>query len=611
MKYCLFLLGLIVSEFTFSQVDTSYLKSLYDHSLDLAEDKLDSINYYADFIARESARLHFNKGDVLSLRLKGIYEDLGNNYEKALGYYLQSLDAARKLQAPEYEECALSDLAILYANIRQPQKAKEFYLQSAELSERRGKVSSLVNTYTNLAVIYSQIGQTDSARHLLNKAIELGTPFEPRIDLSAAYNNLGTIYFKEKNYNAALASYKRNAVHHTGEDNLGDLWTDVLNIAEVYIEQHRFDSGAFYADYAMRLANQLSSKSKEADSYAMMAKLARYLGNYQAALQYQEKWYSLDTALINSESYTTVATLQERFNAKEREAENKLLQERIKNESVKTKGITLLAIALGVIVILALTAFIIKRNANRRLKTTNDLIVQQNEKLSELNYEKNSLISIVSHDLNTPFATIQIWSELLKGHNADQLSGEQKRALDKILQASSYGEELIRRILNVEKADIGNHKMQLENFDMTIFAEEVVDNFRAVAARKDIRLHTEIPGKKMYLLSDRQLVSRICENLLSNAIKYTPPGKNVWISINEEQDAISIKVRDEGVGIEKDELPYLFSKYSKISSQPTEGEFSTGLGLSIVKRIVEEINGKIFCESEPGKGSLFTVILKK
>ena len=87
--------------------------------------------------------------------------------------------------------------------------------------------------------------------------------------------------------------------------------------------------------------------------------------------------------------------------------------------------------------------------------------------------------------------------------------------------------------------------------------------------------------------------------------------KNVWISINDLQEAISIRIRDEGVGIEKEELPYLFSKYSKISSQPTEGEPSTGLGLSIVKRIVEEINGKIFCESHPGEGTLFTVILKK
>jgi signal transduction histidine kinase len=265
---------------------------------------------------------------------------------------------------------------------------------------------------------------------------------------------------------------------------------------------------------------------------------------------------------------------------------------------------------MAIIGVLIAIAFVIKRNANRRLKLTNELVVQQNEKLAELNYEKNSLISIVSHDLSTPFATIQVWGYVLQA-DAGRLTDDQQKALNKILQASNHGDEMIRRILDVEKQHIGDHRMQLENFDLTIFAEEVVDSFRPVAARKEIHIHAEMPDKEVYLLSDKQLVARICENLLSNAIKYTPKGRNVWISISEEQDAISIKVRDEGVGIEKEELPFLFSKYSKISSQPTDGESSNGLGLSIVKRIVQELNGKIFCESEVGKGSLFTVVIRK
>jgi signal transduction histidine kinase len=101
------------------------------------------------------------------------------------------------------------------------------------------------------------------------------------------------------------------------------------------------------------------------------------------------------------------------------------------------------------------------------------------------------------------------------------------------------------------------------------------------------------------------------DNLLSNAIKYTTAGKNVWMSVSEEKDAVSIKIRDEGVGIQADELPHLFSKYSKISSEPTNGEASTGLGLAIVKRICEELKGKITCESTLGKGSIFTIVLKK
>ncbi|MDF2187443.1 tetratricopeptide repeat-containing sensor histidine kinase [Paraflavitalea sp. CAU 1676] len=611
MKYWLLALFLFcVFPYTYAQVDTTRLKAVYDRCLDFSEDKEDSLLYYASFIKQESDRLRFEKGDVLSLRLKGIYEEMNSNYPAAIQFYLQSLDASRKLTDVAYEKAALSDLAIAYANLKEPHKAKYFYLQAARISKGSGEVYDLVNTYNNLAVIYTQLKQFDSARLLLNEAVRFGKPFEKEIDLSSTYNNMGNLYCLEKNYDQALVYFRRNLQQHQAGDNPGDLWVDVLNLADVYSEKKQFDSAGKYGELALKMALELDSKGKEADTYGILSKLAEYKGDYRTAYSYLKKWYTLDTAILNDDTYSTVAELQERFHAKEREVANQLLKGQIEKESLRSRIATILAIALAIIGILIAIAFIIKRNANRRLKNINDLIVQQNEKLEELNYEKNSLISIVSHDLSTPFTTIQVWGHVLQAEPG-KLTGDQQRAINKIMQASNNGEDMIRRILDVERKDIADHRMLLENFDLTIFAEEVIENFKPMAARKSIQLHADMPEKKLYLLSDKQLVSRICENLLSNAIKYTPKGKNVWISISEEQDAVSIKVRDEGVGIEKDELPYLFSKYSKISSQPTNGEASNGLGLSIVKRIVQEINGKIFCESEPGKGSLFTVVLKK
>lgn len=610
MRPWLLILLLIVGLPSLAQVDTAYLKSLYDRCLDFSEDRKDSIRYYANYIEESATHLKFNKGEVLSSRLKGIVEEMSSNYEAAINYYLRSLEAARKLHMIEYEISALSDLAILYANIKDPQQAKNFYLQAAKLSSFKGDIYNVVSTYNNLAVIYTQLRQYDSARILLNEALRIGKPFEKQIDITSTYNNLGSLNFKEKKYDEALPYFRSNLQMHTASNNAGDLWVDLLNLADLFTEKRNFDSAAYYADRTMELARKLDSRSKEADSYAMLAKLAEYKEDYYTAYDYLKQWYALDTAIVNGDTHQTIAELQERYNAKEREAANKLLKEQVEKETLKAKGITLLAIALAIIGVLIAIAFITKRNANRRLQATNQLILQQNEKLAELNHEKNSLISIVSHDLNTPFATIQVWGHLM-AHDADRLSEEQQRALGKIIQASNYGEGLIRRILDVEKKDIGSHKLQLENFDLTILTEDLVDNFQPMAKQKEIKLHVELPARELYILSDKHLVSRICENLFSNAIKYTPRGKNVYVSVNDEQDAISIKVRDEGVGIDKEEMPYLFSKYSKLSSQPTDGENSNGLGLSIVKRIVEEINGKISCESQPGEGSLFTVILRK
>ncbi|SEN72620.1 Signal transduction histidine kinase [Niastella yeongjuensis] len=612
MKYFLLLGALITCLCSFAQVDTTQLKSLYDRCLDFSEDKIDSIHYYADYISKEADQLKFNKGNVLSLRLKGIYEDLSNNYEKAIEYYLQSLQAARVIHAPEYEMAALSDLAIAYFSIREPEKAKAFYLQCARMSELDGKIPSLINTYNNLAVIYTQLKQYDSSHLLLNRAIQLGKTLDRqgKVSLSSTYNNLGNLYFKEKKFDEALPYFWQNLIRHNNDGDYSGLWVARLNLADIYIEKHQYDSAVKYAQSAMELAQQLESKSKEADTYSILAKLYEYQGKYNKAYEYIKKWYSLDTAILHSDTYKTIAALQERFHAGEREAENKLLQEKVEKETIRTRELTLVAVGLAIIGILIAIGFVIKRNAHRQLQKTNDLIIQQNEKLSELNYEKNSLISIVSHDLNTPFATIQIWGQVMQ-NNADRLTPEQQKAMDRILQAGMYGERLIRQILDVEREDVGSHKLLLEKFDLRAFAEEMVDNFKPMAQKKNISLQAEATGKKLFILSDRYLVGRICENLLSNAVKYTPQGKNVWISIHDEHDHIGIKVRDEGVGIEKEELPYLFSKYSKISSRPTDGEASNGLGLSIVKRIVEELNGRISCESQIGIGSIFTVLLKK
>ena len=610
MRYLLILLISLFGTTSNAQVDTNYLKLLYDHCLDLNEDKKDSLKYYITFIDKHANLLEFEKGDVLTLRLNGYYAELSNYYEEALSFYLQSLEEARRLNAIEYEISALSDLAIVYAAIKEPHEAKKFYQQAAELVKKKGEVGSVVSTFINLGVIFTQLEMYDSAMYVLNEALKLGKPVESKMDLSSLYNNLGNVYFRKKDFAKALEFFRNNYDQHESQGNLSGFWVDNLNIADVFVEQKRYDSALIYASKALRLSTQLDSRSKEADSYALLAKLSEAKGNYKEAHNYLRKWYSLDTAIVNSDTYRTIAELQEKFNARDREVQNKLLQYEIDKQRIWSRGLTILVLAFALTGVLAFVAFITKRNANKRLSTTNEMITKQNQKLAELNYEKNSLIGIVSHDLSTPFATIQLWGQVLQSANG-KLDGEQQKAVTRILQASKYGDNLINRILDIEKTDIVNHRVQLKIFDLVALTRDVIENFTPQADNKNIILHTDFSDNEIFLLSDEQLVQRICSNLVSNAIKYTNRGKNVWVNVRDEGEAIVIAVSDEGIGIEEKELPYLFSKYSKLSSQPTDGEHSTGLGLSIVKRIVEELNGRILCESEKGKGSVFTVILRK
>lgn len=583
---------------------------MYDRCLDFDESKADSLTVYADLISTTAAKLHYDGGEVLSSRLKGIAEDLKGEYDRAIVYYFQSLDAARKLHAINYEIAALTDLAYVYVNTKQPARAKDMYLQCASLAEKERNLSSVTTAYVNLGAIYNQLRQEDSALFYLNKGLAIAKLHPDRINVSSFYSNLGNVYYEKKDYNRALSFFQQCYAIHEKENNDADWWIDKLNMADVFIEMKKYDSAYVYAVQALQLAQKMNARSKEADSYSMLSKLYSRKGDYKNAYDFQQKWYTIDTSLVNAGTNETIAGLQERFNAKKREQDNRLLQTQVEKARFRTKAITLLALAAAVIAIIIALLLIQKRRANKNLQYKNNFINRQNEKLAELNYEKNSLISIVSHDLSTPFAAIKMWLNILNDDTAN-LTNEQKKAVERIAQSAGKGEILIRSILDVEKAETNRHRVQLENFDLKVFVEGIVVDFKPAATGKNIHLHFETADKHVYLVSDKQLVSRICENLFSNAIKYSPPGKNVWISLADAGDAVNIKVKDEGVGINHEELPNLFSKYSKISSLPTGGEASTGLGLSIVKRIVEELNGSVFCESELGKGSLFTVVLKK
>jgi signal transduction histidine kinase len=616
VKRLLSLLLLSIALPAAGQVDTNSIRHLYHYAMKLTEARIDSIDYYADYMHQIDQKGQYPVARFMSLRLYGWYFENKANYPRAIDYYMQALDVARKLGYIEHQTEALADLAAVYtSDMKEPEKAKEIYQECVRLDRQLGDAGSLVTSYINLGAIYDRLGLYDSALLLLKEGLRIGKPLEAKgkFDLDDLYNNIGNTYYYLKEFAQSIVCFRDNYNHHLvsqSPSRQSDLWFDVLNLADSYTEEGTYDSAAKYGDLALQLASQLDSKSKESDSYQVLAKLAQHRGDYKKAWEYQGKWYALDTALVNSETYKSIAELEKKYETRERENEKLLLQSEIAQQKFHNRIMMIMAVSLLLIAVAAAMAFIIKRKANRQLQANNDLFVRQNERLSELNEEKNSLISIVSHDLSTPFASIGMWQQLLQSEQ-DNLSDSQRKALDRIAQATYYGERLIRHILDVEKAETNQNKLQLENLDLRIFAEWRLDNFTPVAANKNIQLHLDCPNRSLYFLSDRQLLGRMLDNLLSNAIKYTAPGKNVWMSVSEEKDAVSIKIRDEGVGILPDELPHLFSKYSKISSQPTSGEASTGLGLAIVKRICEELKGKITCESTLGEGSIFTIVLKK
>ncbi len=593
-----------------AQSDTQAIKNLYDYVLELDESKLDSINIYAKQIEDRSLSVGFYKGELLSARLKGIHAQYNGDFQSAINYYLRCLEISREKKLEAYEASALSDLAYLYISLKNPEKAKEYYLETAKMAMKRGEINGIVTDLSNLGGIYNKLGQPDSAIYFLDEAMRVSAGFTSEIDMSSLRNNIGNAWFQKKEWRKALEYFRINYLQNSLANDKDLLWYDVLNMGDVFIEIQQFDSAKIFLDKSMVIADELHSKSKKADVYQLFAKYYQRRNNYKAAYESLQKWNQIDTSLVNEETRTTILEMEEKFHSRQREQENKLLVTRIEAGRLRARNMTIAILGIGALALVSAIFFYLIRKKNRKLEDKNLLIQEQNSRLAELNSEKNSLISVVSHDLNTPFSSIKMWIQLMESDRKDMPEGQQK-AVDRIKSSVDSGLTLIRNILDVERAETNGQVISLVKTQIPRLVQEVIADHEPAAGQKEITIHYETIGKPLAILTDENLLKRVCSNLLSNALKFTPRGKGIYIAVMEDPEEIRIIFRDEGQGIPADEMKSLFSKYGRISTVSTEGERSTGLGLSIVKRILTELNGKIDCVSKPGTGSTFTVSLPK
>lgn len=242
----------------------------------------------------------------------------------------------------------------------------------------------------------------------------------------------------------------------------------------------------------------------------------------------------------------------------------------------------------------------------RELKVQQQILEEKNTELQSLNEEKDELVNIVAHDLRSPLNQIRGMLNLIK-LSPQNLTPDQQQFLDLSLKSSERLSTMIGRILDTNALESQEITLNLEVFDLEILLEEVITNFKLQAAEKDIELHLIVPEEPIEIELDRNYTMQVLDNLLSNALKFSPSGSQVEVMLYEDGDVARIEIKDEGPGISSKDQKRLFSRFQTLSARPTAGEDSTGLGLSIAKRYVEAMGGRIGCDSEMGEGSVFFV----
>jgi two-component system sensor histidine kinase/response regulator len=235
-------------------------------------------------------------------------------------------------------------------------------------------------------------------------------------------------------------------------------------------------------------------------------------------------------------------------------------------------------------------------------------LIHQNKIQEQINHEKHQLISVVSHDLKGPFNRIFALVQLM--NMSGEVNEEHKEYLSKIHQISVDGLSMVRNLLDNRKLEDHGFDMRLEEVNLASSINTLIKHYRSVAEKKNIQVYFESPQQAM-VFADRHFVNRVFENLFSNALKFSPYEKNLSILFSEEEKFWCVTIKDEGPGFTEEDQKKMFVKFQRLSAKPTGGESSTGLGLWIVKTLVEKMEGDIRCESVPNAGATFFVRLRK
>jgi len=499
---------------------------------------------------------------------------------------------------------SLNNLGLVYSSMGDYLKALEVYQEAYNIVETFGETKGLGILTMNLALLYERLGEMDKALLFLNKAHEAYTKVNYKKGLGECLVNLSLMMRVRGKLDAALkyAYESYNVAAEIGDKKvIAFAYHEIMHvfrvkkdfkkalefalkcyelrkeiehkagvmeicgsIGEILTNMNETEKALKFLQEGIKIGNQAGFKAEMMNLYEGIANCYETAGDYKSALSNLKKHNELRNVVFSEESQKRIKSVQVQFEVEQAQRES---------EIYKLKNIDL---------------------------------ADANKKLEVMNQEKNEFLNLVSHDLKNPLNSIYGFSNLLV-EDINTLSMEEISDFASNINISSMAMlDLVNEILNSELMDSGRYELYNELIDLNVLVKSLISMNKFQLRQKDIKI---IFDEKIvaHVFSDANIVKQIISNLLSNAIKFSPEGKNIFITIAHNKTDLStwVGIQDEGPGITKEDREKLFIKFAKLSARPTAGESSTGLGLSIVKKLTDIISGKIICESEPGNGAKF------
>lgn len=599
------------------------LQSRINAHLVLAGLMLEQSNFNeASQLFHRAARLarEQNHSAELMAALLGLHEIQNKQHHQQLAQsYLQdALVLARQTGKNDLLWRALLQSGTFYYALFEQQgdavsleKSQDFYAQALSCAASMNDTARMVQVNRRIASVLYDMGDSEQAEILLQKCLDMlqerGAP--STATLADTELQLAMIY-KQRNPEKALKWFEEGIKSLEAADKRQEFYRVWFQMGQVHSQLGQLGTAEYYFEACRLEAANAGLKSWQLKCHQELLKLYAATGNYRQAYEQQQRFIALKDSVFNERSNVRMAELEARYRSDQQQQEIGLLQQRMEVEHAKT-GILLAGLAGTVVVAFLLyLGFRLKQKAGLHLQAKNCQIEQQNRELLELNEEKNHLISVVAHDLKNPVSVSMSLTDLVLSE-ADKLEEDHREAIQITNRSLKRMNAMIGRILDIRRIEASQQNTICQYFDLREAVLSALQQVAVPAQAKQVQLLPRLPGRPLQVWADPDFTVQVLENLLSNAIKFSDPDKKVWIAAKVQTNEVIVEVRDQGPGIDPREQKQLFKTFQRLSARPTAGEHSSGLGLSIVKKFTEAMHGRVWCESQPGKGSTFKVALRK
>lgn len=538
-----------------------------------------------------------------------------DNYRNALVYTQKAIDFSHEANNVSAEANATLSLGTLYTEIEKYDDAIETLNRSIKLFRRMPISSEQAYAYYTLGLCYMEKSDFTQAEANFEKAKKIYMAVKLP-DAIALLNLQKGIVYKAKGEDDQAYSIFSNIIAIPDKDDDYKIKAEALyHIGTIEVKRKRYNLALNYLKRALELNNSSGNIDLKSRIYESLTEVYEGISNITFAHLYYKKYVQLKDSIaelnkkkLGEEDYARFKESERLKTIEQMDKENR--QQEKANKFAKL--ISILAIALiSILSLLSLSLYknnIIRKQSNLLLKEKNKELQIAKEKAEKASKARAEFLSTVSHELRTPLNAINGITHLLLEENPKK---SQLNYLTSLKFSGDYLLTFINEILEINRIESSTVVAENINFNLKLLLENIQNSLKELAAKNNnayrIDIDQEIPD---ILIGDPTKLSQVFMNLINNALKFTHNGEvNVRAklrSVTDETASIYFEVGDTGIGIPEDKQETVFDSFSQGSIEINRKYGGTGLGLNIVKKLVEILGGKIRLKSQIGKGSTFS-----